>query len=115
MVDQSGEPFLRLNFEYDVQGLDEFLVRAVPSQEAPERHQLNIVDKGRPLTTSEQAAQTFFDESVSWKRAWTPRDERRRAPKRSRPDEQSFSPEEVDSDPEDGDAGPESPQKKKKY
>jgi hypothetical protein len=115
IVDQSREPFLRLNFEYDVQGLDEFLVRAVPSQETPERHTLNIVDEDRPLTTAEQAAQAFFDESVTWQRAWAPRDERRKAQKRRREDELSFPPEEADSDPEDGDAGPESPQKKKKY
>lgn len=115
IVDQSREPFLRLNFEYDVQGLDEFLVRAVPSQSMPTLHKLNIVDEDRLLTTSEQAAQTFFDESVTWQRAWAPRDERRRAQKRRREDELSFSPEEADSDPENGDAGPEPLQKRKKY
>jgi len=114
-VDQSGEPFLRLNFEYDVQGPDDFLVRAIPSQPTPTSHRLHIVDVDRPLTTAEQAAQTFFDESVTWQRAWAPTFERRRAQKRRRQDELSLSPEEPDSDPEDGDAGPESPQKKKKH
>jgi hypothetical protein len=100
-ADQSGDPFLRLNFEYDVQGLDDFLVKAVPSQETPTRHKLNIVDQPRPLTTSEQAAQTWFDESITWKRAWTPRDKQRKAQKRKRDDELAPSPERGDSDPED--------------
>jgi len=113
-VDQSGDPFLRLNFEYDVQGIDSFLVRAVPSQEAPSRHVLKIVDEDRPLTTPEQAAQAFFDESVTWKRAWAPKDKRRRAPKRRREDELSFSAESSESDPEDGDPGLQSPPRKKK-
>ena len=113
-VDQSGDPFLRLNFEYDVQGLDSFLVRAVPSQEKPTRHVLKIVDEDRPLTTPEQAAQAFFDESVTWKRTWTPKDARRKAPKRRREDELSFASESSESGPEDGDSGLESPPKKKK-
>jgi len=113
-VDQSGDPFLRLNFEYDVQGLDSFLVRAVPSQEQPTFHVLKIVDEDRPLTTPEQAAQAFFDESVTWKRTWTPKDTRRKAPKRRREDELSFSPETSESDHEGGDSGLESLPKKKK-
>jgi hypothetical protein len=113
-VDQSGDPFLRLYFEYDVQGLDDFLVKAVPSQETPTRHKLNIVEKERPLTTSEQAAQAFFDESVTWQRAWMPQDKRRKAQKRRREDELSFSPESAQSEPEDADPYQESPPMKKR-
>jgi hypothetical protein len=113
VVDQSGDPFLRLNFEYDVQGLDEFLVKAVPSQRTPNRHRLNVVSSDRPLTKSEEAAQEFFDESVSWKLAWQPKDKRRVAVKRRREDEDSFSPGSGDASDRDDNYALDSPQKKK--
>jgi hypothetical protein len=96
-VDQSRDPFLRLNFEYEVKGIDEFLVKAEPSQPTPTHHKLNILAPARPLTTSEQAAQKFFDESGTWTRAWKPKDTRRVAKKRRRDDEEYFSPGSADS------------------
>jgi len=90
-VDQKDDPFLRLNFEYEVQGTNDFLVRATPAQEAPVRHQLNITNGDRPLTTTEEAAQAFFNESVTWRRAWEPKDDHRVAKKRRRDEEYSLS------------------------
>jgi hypothetical protein len=112
-VDQSKDPFLRLNFEYEVKGVDEFLVKAEPSQPTPTLHKLNILDPDRPITTSEQAAQTFFDESVTWARAWKPKDKRRGATKRRREDEEYPSPGSADSDPSFEDSDSERPRNKK--
>lgn len=78
---------MRLHFEFEVLGIDDFLVRSVPSQEEAVRHTLRMVDPGRPLTEAEREAERFFDESDTWKKVWEPKDSRRVSKKRRRSDE----------------------------